>query len=150
LRVIPAKAGIQGSRSVACPDPRFRGGDKQEKRNENEGESSTSAPLAVFEHRQAAPTPVLGFALLDDDEGRVEGLVEDVEQELAGAGDELGLLLWRDGAAAGAGALARDLDGDHRHGSLPSVAGALAAVDMENLTRHEASCFQIQDGVDDV
>src|SRR5262249_38918928 len=115
-----------------------------------EGESSSVMPLPVLEYGQAAPAPVLGLDLLDDDEGRFEGLVENVEQELADAGDEPGLFIGRDGAAAGAGALPRNLDRDHRHGILPLVAGALAAINVKDLARHEAGGFEVENGVDDI
>jgi hypothetical protein len=52
------------------------------------GETSSPPPPAVFGDGQAAPAPVFELDLLDHDEGRVERLVQHVEQKLADAGDE--------------------------------------------------------------
>jgi hypothetical protein len=52
LRVIPAKAGIQGGRASPALDPRFRGGD-------NEGE-------LLGANRNASKRPALHFAPAPD------------------------------------------------------------------------------------
>src|SRR5262245_58225636 len=48
-----------------------------------------------LEHRQTAPTPVVDVDFLDEDEGRLQRLVQHVQQELAGTLDEGRLLLGR-------------------------------------------------------
>src|SRR5437773_11575647 len=49
------------------------------------------AAAAIFEDGQAAPAPIVGVDFLDDDEGRLQRLVEDVAQQLASALDQRGL-----------------------------------------------------------
>src|SRR5215475_6273644 len=43
---------------------------------------------AIFESGQAAPAPIVGVDFLDDDEGRLRRLVQDIEQKLADALDQ--------------------------------------------------------------
>ena len=60
-----------------------------------------AAFLSELERGKPAPAPVVGVDLLDDDEGRLQRLVEHVEQQLAGALDQRGLFLG--GGRVGAG-----------------------------------------------
>jgi hypothetical protein len=62
--------------------------------------SRRCAPAAIVERGHPAPTPIVGVDLLDEDIGRVEGVVQDIKQELAHTLDERGLLLGGNGIDA--------------------------------------------------
>src|SRR5262245_37631514 len=53
---------------------------------------SRGAAAAIFEGGQAAPAPIVGVDFLDDDEGRLQRLAQDVAQQLADALDQRGFL----------------------------------------------------------
>jgi len=58
------------------------------------------AASSVFECGQAAPAPIARVDFLNDDVGGIEGLLEDIEQELACALDERRFFLGSDRARA--------------------------------------------------
>jgi hypothetical protein len=113
-----------------------------------------------------APAPVFRFHLFDDHEGCLERLLQCVEQQLTHTLDELSLFFRRDGIGARLGALSGHLNRDDRRVSLlividaqerrtaaPGsglVTSALAAVDVEDLARHEGRRIQIQNSVHDI
>jgi hypothetical protein len=68
---------------------------------------------------QTAEAPVVHLDLLNDDEGGVDGLLQNVEQQFARALDERGLLLGGDRVHVGFGSLAGHLDRNDRHCRSP-------------------------------
>jgi len=107
--------------------------------------------LSILGNWQPAPAPIFHVDLLDDDEGGLEWLIEDIEKQLACSLDQDRLLLGSDGGDPRRGALARNLNSDDRHGSDPFLmAGALATVHMEDLARDEAGAFEVEHRIDDI
>src|SRR5688500_17821847 len=78
-------------------------------------------PLAPRFDRQPTDTPIFLVDLVDHDEGPIHRLVQHLEQQLADALDQFGLLLRGDAGAVGRGALAGHLDVHVRHLALLSV-----------------------------
>jgi enoyl-[acyl-carrier protein] reductase I len=76
---------------------------------------SLGALFAVLHGRQAAPAPIVEIDFFDHHIGRFERLVEDVEQNLADALDDCGLLFGRDRIAVRRGSFAGNLYSDDRH-----------------------------------
>src|SRR5207342_3176116 len=76
-----------------------------------------------FESGQSTPTPVFQGDLFNHHEGRVERLVEDVQQYFADALDEQCLLFRRGCVAIGTGSFTRTLYIDHRHDRSPGWPG---------------------------
>src|SRR5690348_7938541 len=96
---------------------------------------------AEFDQGQASAPPVFDLDLFDHDKGRFEWLVEDVQQQLAGSFDQGSLLSGGDSPPVGCGALAGNLNRDHRHKNSPRWNGkdgraALAKVSDPRSGRH--------------